>query len=56
MILGLATRPWQLADLLKERLFFYGAKLSACWERYYRREVMTAALATNRSHRLRYAF
>jgi transposase-like protein len=56
MILGLASQPWQVADLLKERLFFHASKLSACWERYYRREVITPALATNRSHQLRYAF
>jgi transposase-like protein len=56
MILGLASRPWQLVDLLKERLFFHGTKLSACWTRYYRREVITAALATNRFHQLSYAF
>jgi hypothetical protein len=56
MVLGLASRPWQLADLLKERLFFHGSKLSTCWERYYRRQVTTAALPINRSHQLRYAF
>lgn len=56
MILGLANRPWQLSDLLKERLFFYRSNLTSCWERYYRRHVTTAALSTNRSHQLRYAF
>ncbi|HET6462194.1 MAG TPA: hypothetical protein VFH33_00205, partial [Candidatus Krumholzibacteria bacterium] len=56
MILGLASRPWQLTDLLKERLFFHGSKLSACWESYYRRKVTTRALAINRAHQLRYAF
>ncbi|HET6463465.1 MAG TPA: hypothetical protein VFH33_06665 [Candidatus Krumholzibacteria bacterium] len=56
MILGVASRPWQLADLLKGRLFFHGSRLSMCWERYYRRQVTTAALSTNRTHQLRYAF
>ena len=56
MILGLANRPWRMRDLLKERLFFDKAELSACWERYYRREVPTAALRINRTHQLRYAF
>jgi hypothetical protein len=56
MILGLASRPWQLADFLKERLFFHESKLTECWERYYRRGVTTTALRLNRSHQLRYAF
>ena len=56
MILGLANRPWRIRDLLKERMFFREGELSACWERYYRREVLTAALPVNRAHRLRYGF
>ena len=56
MILGLADRPWRMRDLLEQRLFFQKAELSPCWERYYRREVPTAALPVNRSHHLRYAF
>ena len=56
MILGLANRPWRLRDLLKERQFFHRTELSSCWERYYRREVQTAALPVNRTHQLRYAF
>jgi hypothetical protein len=56
MILGLAKRPWQLSDLLKERLFFEKIDLTPCWQRYYRREVITAALPVNRTHHLRYAF
>ncbi len=56
MILGLADRPWRLRDLLKERLFWGKAELSPRWEQYYRREVLTAAIPVNRSHRLRYAF
>ena len=56
MILGLADRPWRMRDLLKERLFFGKAELSASWERYYRRKVLTAAIPVNRSHELRYGF
>jgi hypothetical protein len=56
MFLGLAGRPWRMTDLLKERLFFGKVELSECWQRYYRREVITAALPVNRTHRLRYAF
>jgi hypothetical protein len=56
MILGLAKRPWRLGDLLKERIFFEKVDLTSCWERYYRREVCTAALPVNRTHHLRYAF
>jgi hypothetical protein len=56
MILGLAKRPWRLSHLLKERLFFEKIELTSCWQRYYRREVTTAALPINRTHHLRYAF
>lgn len=56
MFLGLANRPWLLEDLLEKRLFFEKFELSSCWQRYYRREVTTAALPINRTHRLRYAF
>jgi hypothetical protein len=56
MMLGLARRPWQLRDLLHQRLFFEKATLSARWQTYYRREVTTLALTVNRSHRLRFAF
>lgn len=56
MILGLTNHPWSVSDLLNERLFFEKVELSACWQRYYRREVITAALPVNRTHHLRYAF
>ncbi|HEX6789838.1 MAG TPA: hypothetical protein VF247_00885 [Candidatus Krumholzibacteria bacterium] len=56
MILGIASRPWQLRDLLKERRFFEKTELSKCWQAYYRREVCTAPLKVNRGHNLRYAF
>ena len=56
MLLGLANRPWLLGDLLKQRLFFEKIKLSSYWQSYYRREVATATLPINRTHRLRYAF
>ena len=56
MILGLANRPWRMRDLLKERLFLEKAEISPCWERYYRRLVLTSALLVNRTHQRRYAF
>ena len=56
MLLGLAHRPWRTRDLLAERLFFDGVALSPRWESYYRREVRTSPLKTNRTHNLRYGF
>jgi transposase-like protein len=56
MLLGLASHPWRLRDLLSQRLFFEKASLTRRWEAYYRRDVKTAALAVNRRHRLGYAF
>ena len=56
MLIGLATRPWRLRDLLRERLFFERTTLSARWRQYYRRDVRTASLAVNRIHDLTYAF
>lgn len=56
MILGLAEQPWRMRDLLSERLFFEKVELSPCWERYYRRQVITAAVPMNRTHSLRYGF
>jgi transposase-like protein len=56
MLLGLATRPWRVKDLLSERCFFEKTVLSELWETYYRRDVKTAPLAVNRRHQLGYAF
>ena len=56
MILGLANRPWHVRDLLAGRLFFEKVSLSDRWRDYYRREVVTSAVAVNRTHRLTYAF
>ncbi|HER19870.1 MAG TPA: hypothetical protein ENO14_02360 [Chromatiales bacterium] len=56
MLLGLAKRPWRVRDILTERIFYDKVALSPCWDRYYRREVKTAALAVNRTHTLTYAF
>jgi hypothetical protein len=56
MVLGLERRPWQLYDLLKERLFYEKTNLTPRWQSYYRREVKTLALRVNRSHALRFAF
>jgi hypothetical protein len=56
MLVGVASRPWKLRDLLKERLFFEKSALLPRWQHYYRREVRTRALSANRTHNLRYAF
>jgi hypothetical protein len=56
MILGIATRPWRVKDVLRVRLFFDRVELSPRWQAYYHREVRTAPLRVNRIHRLRYAF
>jgi hypothetical protein len=56
MVLGLERRPWQLYDVLKERLFYEKTNLTPRWQGYYRREVETVALRVNRSHALRLAF
>jgi len=56
MVLGLTDHMWCVEEVLSERLFFEKISLPECWERYYRRDVKTAALGVNRRHRLRYAF
>jgi hypothetical protein len=56
MMMGLASRPWRVRDLLAPRRFFDKVRLSRRWEQYYRREVTTAALPVNRRHELTYAF
>jgi hypothetical protein len=56
MLIGLATRPWRVRDILSRRLFFEKTTLSSRWEQYYRRTVETRALAVNRTHDLTYAF
>jgi transposase-like protein len=56
MILGIANRPWTLWDVLKNRLFFNRTPLTQLWETYYRREVDTRAITSNRTHHLFYAF
>lgn len=56
MLLGLASRPWRVRDLLAGRRFYEKARLSDRWRDYYHRAVMTRALAINRTHRLIYAF
>ena len=56
MLLGLASRPWRIRDLLGRRLFFENTPLSARWQQYYRREIETRALPVNRKHALKYAF
>lgn len=56
MLLGLASRPWQVRDVLARRLFFEKTALSPRWAQYYRRGVVTPALRVNRRHALKYAF
>jgi hypothetical protein len=56
MLLGVASRPWRIEDLLRKRLFFEKTTLTTCWQRYYRRETQTRALGINRTHHLSYAF
>jgi transposase-like protein len=56
MLLGVASRPWGLRDLLAGRLFFERIALSARWKQYYRRHIETRALRVNRVHELTYAF
>jgi transposase-like protein len=56
MLLGRASRPWRVGDLLAGRLFFEKTPLSQRWQDYYRRRVETRALNVNRSHDLTYAF
>jgi transposase-like protein len=56
MLLGLASRPWKLQDLLVGRLFYEKTALSERWKAYYRRRVETRALRVNRAHELTYAF
>ena len=56
MLLGVASRPWRVRDVLAGRLFFEKVALSERWEQYYRRRVETRALRVNRVHELTYAF
>ncbi|HEU4364353.1 MAG TPA: hypothetical protein VFT13_02700, partial [Candidatus Krumholzibacteria bacterium] len=56
MLLGRASRPWRVQELLAERLFFEKTALSERWAVYYRRGVVTPALRVNRRHDLTYAF
>jgi transposase-like protein len=56
MLLGVASRPWRVRDLLARRLFFEKVALSPRWQQYYRRHVETRALSVNRAHGLTYAF
>jgi hypothetical protein len=56
MLLGLASRPLRLRDILKERIFYEKTPLTLRWDQYYRRLIETRALPVNRAHRLTYAF
>ena len=56
MLLGVASRPWRVRDLMTGRLFYEKTVLSDRWKAYYRRRVETRALPVNRTHELTYAF
>lgn len=56
MLIGATSRPWRTKDVLSRRRFFEKAKMTECWQAYYRREVQTLALSVNRTHHLTYAF
>ena len=56
MLRGAVERVLTVRDILKERLFRTRIDLPESWNRYYRREVETAALAVNRRHDLKYAY
>jgi hypothetical protein len=53
--LGLLARRLSTEEVLAKRLFASRIGLPERLERYYRRLTTTAALRTNRQHRLRYA-
>ena len=56
IVLGVATRPLKIRDLLKRRRFYQKVRVPSRWKEYYRRRVTTRALAVNRTHSLTYAF
>lgn len=56
MQMGLHERPLRITDVLSDRLFVETVSLAPRWEQYYRGEVITRALAVNRTHDLKYAF
>lgn len=55
MRLGLAERPLQVRQLLRERLFASQVPLPEPWRGYYYGEVDTPTIANCRRHRLKYA-
>ncbi|MCP4572483.1 MAG: hypothetical protein GY838_09055 [bacterium] len=52
---GMLSRRLALEDVLDRRLFASRMELPASWRRYYRREVETRALKSQRRHELSYA-
>jgi hypothetical protein len=56
MLKGLARRPWQVAEVLSQRLFRTKISLPPSWALYYDRLVKTRALSVNRLHKLKYAY
>jgi hypothetical protein len=56
MYKGLTTRPLTFSEILRARLFRTRVSVPPRWALYYDRRVTTAALPTNRTHRLTYAY
>ena len=56
MLKGLCNRVLESQDVLRARLFASRVDLPARWQKYYRSEIETRALAVNRRHELTYAF
>ncbi len=56
MLRGVVGRRLSVEDVLEARLFPGRIELPSAWDRYYRGEVDTQALAVNRRHRLKYGF
>jgi len=56
MLKGLTDRIWGWEEILEKRLFPGRIPLPDRWQRYYRREIVTRASASNRVHDLAYAF
>jgi transposase-like protein len=56
MLLGVVDRRLSVGEVLARRLFPGRIELPRPWERYYRGQIRTRALAVNREHRLKYAY
>jgi len=54
--IGVMARKLTTRDILARRLFPSRIPLPACWQRYYRRDVLTRCIPNGKRHRLRYAY